>query len=164
MDRETIARRIEELALPLVERAGLELFGVQYRSERGRMVLRLIVDRPEGGVTLDGLAELSRRIGHELDVADVVGGAYMLECTSPGVERPLVRPPHFERAIGSRVRIRLLESMTPRRLRGVLAAVDDTGITVIDDEVGSRRIPFDAIAEAKTEFDAAKALAGRGRR
>jgi ribosome maturation factor RimP len=165
MDREAITRRIEALALPLVERAGLELFAVHYRSEQGRMVVRLIVDLPDGGVTLDALADLSRQVGHQLEVEDAVPGRYHLECTSPGVERPLLRPHHFARAVGTRVRVRTTDAWGPRRrLRGTLVAADEDGVTVVDDEAGSLRVPFDAITDARTEFDAAEALAGHSRR
>lgn len=165
MDRESIVRRVEELVLPLVERAGLELFALQYRPEQGRMVLRLVVDLPDGGVGLDALAGLSRQVGHQIEVEDAIPGRYHLECTSPGVERPLLRPHHFTRAVGSRVRLRTADAtQLRRRLRGTLTAVDEHGVTVIDDEAGLQRVPFDAIADARTEFDAARALAGRSRR
>jgi ribosome maturation factor RimP len=165
MDREAIIGRIEGLVLPLVERAGLELFAVHYRSEQGRMVVRLVVDLPDGGVTLDTLASLSRQVGHVLDVGEVVPGRYHLECASPGVERPLLRPRHFVRAVGSRVRVRTTEaSGLRRRLRGDLTEADDFGVTVVDDEAGPQRVPFDAIAEARLEFDARQALARQARR
>jgi ribosome maturation factor RimP len=63
------------------------------------------------------------------------------------------------------VRIRTTEtSALRRRLRGALTAADDDGVTVVDDETGPQRVPFDAIAEARTEFDATRALAGHSRR
>lgn len=165
MDRDAIAGRIEALVRPLIEQAGLELYAVQYRPERGRMVVRLVVDLPEGGVTLDGLADLSRHVGHLLEVQDVVPGRYDLECTSPGVERPLLHPRHYARAIGDRVRLRIAPpGEKPRRLRGTLTAVDEGGVTVADDAGGAQRIAFEDITEARTEFDAAAALARRGRR
>ena len=165
MDREAIVERIETLVLPLVARAGLELFSVHYRSEQGRMVVRLVVDLPDGGVTLDALADVSRQVGHLLDVEEVVPGRYHLECTSPGVDRPLLRPRHFARAVGSRVRVRTVEGSTlPRRLRGVLTEADDAGVMVSDEETGPQRVPFEAIVEARIEFDAKQALAGQSRR
>lgn len=165
MDREVVAQRVEDLVTPLVERAGLELFDVQYRSEHGRMVLRLVVDQPAGGVTLDALADLSRQVGPVLEAHDVPPGRHQLECASPGVERPLLRPRHFALALGQRVRIKTTEAFGPRRrFRGVLTAADEHAVTVQDDDVGAQRVPLDAIAEARTEFDAAQALAGRARR
>ena len=60
MERSAVTRRVWELAEPLVLGAGLELVDVQYRPEGGRLVLRLLIDRPEGGVTIDELARVSR--------------------------------------------------------------------------------------------------------
>jgi len=165
MDRQAIVGRIEGLVLPLLERAGLELFAVHYRSEQGRMVVRLVVDLPDGGVTLDLLADLSRQVGHQLEVEDAVPGRYHLECTSPGVDRPLLRPGHFVRAVGTRVRVWTTEESALRsRLRGVLTEADAEGVTLVDDEIGPQRVPFEAVAEARIEFDAREALAGSSRR
>ena len=164
-DREEIAGRIERLATPLAVRAGLEIFAVHYRPEQGRMVVRLVVDHPSGGVTLDTLADLSRQVGHQLEAEDVVPGKYHLECTSPGVERPLLRPVHFQRAVGHRVRMRVTEPGAPtRRIRGTLSDVDEYGVTIEDDAIGRQHVAYGSITEAKTEFDAARALAGRERR
>jgi ribosome maturation factor RimP len=165
MDLTAVAQRVEALVEPLVERAELELFGVQYRSERGHMALRVIADRPEGGVTLDELAALSRQLGDVLDVHEAVPGRYHLECTSPGVERPLLRPRHFRLAIGQRVRLTTAaDEDGRRRWRGVLTAADDDHVSLLDDEVGPRDFPLDAIAEARTEFDATRELAEHRRR
>lgn len=165
MDRDMVVGRVEAVVAPLVDRAGLELFAVQYRSEHGRMVLRLVVDRPEGGVTLDALAQLSRQIGHALEATDAVPGRYELECTSPGVERPLLQPRHFAQVVGQRVRLQTTEDFPARRrLRGTVTGADDETVTVLDDEIGAQRVPFAAIVEARTEFDATQALAARARR
>ena len=106
MDRSTVTQRVWELAEPLALATGLELVDVQFRPEAGRLVLRLLIDRPEGGVTLDELARVSREVGDLLDAHDPVPGRYHLECSSPGLNRPLVREAHFRRAVGRRVRVR----------------------------------------------------------
>ena len=121
MEWSTVAQRVWALAEPGVVTAGLELVDVQYRPEGGRAVLRLLIDRPTGGVTIDELARMSRELGHVFDAHDAVPGRYHLECSSPGLNRPLIRPPHYERAVGQRVYVRTRNPVDGRRqYRGVL--------------------------------------------
>ncbi len=115
MDRSAVTQRVWELAEPLVIASGLELVDVQYRPEAGRTVLRLLIDRPEGGVTLDQLTRVSRELGDVLDGHDSVPGRYHLECSSPGLNRPLIREAHFRRALGQQVRVRTREPIAGRR-------------------------------------------------
>src|SRR5215510_3788619 len=139
MDRAAVTRRVWELSEPLARAAGLELVDVQYRPEGGRLILRLLLDRfadrpvevPAAGVTLDELARISRELGDVLDAHDVVPGRYHLECSSPGLNRPLVRPEHFARAVGQRVWVRTHEPVAGRRqFHGILEAVGDGTVTV----------------------------------
>src|SRR6185369_11695175 len=107
MDRSAVTQRVWELAEPLALATGLELVDVQYRPESGRIVLRLLLDRPDGRVTLDELTRVSRELGDVLDAHDAVPGRYHLECSSPGVNRPLLREAHFRRARGEHERVRV---------------------------------------------------------
>jgi len=154
MDRATVTRRVWELSEPVVSAAGLELVDVQYRPEGGRLVLRLLIDRTGGRVTLDELARVSRELGDVLDAHDAVTGRYHLECSSPGVDRPLVRPEHFRRAIGQRVHVRTHEALAGRRqFHGVLDAVADDAITVRDPDAGVVSIGLASIDRARIQFE-----------
>jgi len=154
MDRATVTRRVWELSEPVASAAGLELVDVQYRPEAGRLILRLLIDRPEGGVTLDELARVSRELGDVLDAHDAVTGRYHLECSSPGVNRPLVRLEHFRRAVGKRVDVRTHEPHAGRRqFHGVLEAVADDAITVHDPDAGVVSFAPDSIERASIQFD-----------
>ena len=154
MEPSAVTQRVWELAEPLALAKGLELVDVQYRPEGGRQVLRLLLDRPDGGVTLDQLGAVSRELGDVLDAHDAVPGRYQLECSSPGLNRPLLREPHFRRALGQRVRVRARAPIAGRRqFRGTLEAVTDIGVTVQDPDVGAVEIPFSAIEKAHTEYD-----------
>jgi ribosome maturation factor RimP len=115
MERSAVTQRVWELTEPVVLAAGLELVDVQYRPESGRMVLRLLLDRPEGGVTLDEITRAARELGDVLDAHDPIPGQYQLECSSPGLNRPLVREAHFARAVGKQVRVRTREPLGSRR-------------------------------------------------
>lgn len=154
MDRAAVTQRVWELSEPVALAAGLELVDVQYRPEAGRLVLRLLIDRPDGRVTLDELARLSRELGDVLDAHDVVAGRYQLECSSPGINRPLVREPHFARAVGQKVSVRAREPIAGRRqFHGTLMAVADGEITVDDPDAGTISIAVAAIEKAHVDFD-----------
>src|SRR5215475_11110791 len=175
MDRAAVTRRVWELSEPLARAAGLELVDVQYRPEGGRLILRLLLDRsedrllplPQGegdvearprpgrpGVTLEELARVSRELGDVLDAHDAVTGRYHLECSSPGLNRPLVRPEHFRRAVGKRVDVRTHEPHAGRRqFHGVLEAVADDAITVHDPDAGVVSFALDSIERASIQFD-----------
>jgi ribosome maturation factor RimP len=154
VDPYAVTARVWELAEPLVLAGGLELVDVQFRPESGRVVLRLLMDRPAGGVTLEELARVSRELGDVLDAHDAVPGRYHLECSSPGLNRPLVREPHYRRAIGQRVRVQTRELIGERRrFRGTLEAVSSEGITLREGDASSVFVPFPAIERANVEHE-----------
>jgi ribosome maturation factor RimP len=168
MDRVAVTQRVWELAEPLARGAGLELVDVQYRPEGGRVVLRLLLDHapdavpggtagPRTGVTLDELARVSRELGDVLDAHDAVPGRYQLECSSPGLNRPLVRPQHFVRAVGQRVNVRTHEPVGGRRqFHGVLQAATADAVTVADPDAGVVTVAFGDVERAHVEFEFAR--------
>src|SRR5947209_22791 len=118
---------VEAMVRPVVEAAGLELVEAIFSRDRGRPILRVVVDR-DGGLDLDTIGEVSDRISRRLDLQDFDPGPYSLEVSSPGVERPLREPRHFARAVGSAVRIKI--KMKPpgagvEALRGTLTGADE---------------------------------------
>lgn len=143
----------EELVRPVVEAAGLELWDVSYRKEAGRMVLRVLVDR-DGGIDLETISETSERLSRRLDIEDFAGDeAYSLEVSSPGLERPLREPRHFERSLGQRVKLKTTEPHEGRRAHeGALISTDAEAI-VIAAEGGELRVPYADIASARTVFE-----------
>lgn len=149
----TVAR-IWELAAPLAETQGLEIIDIELRREgsRGGRVLRLYLDK-EGGPNMDNLSEVSRELGALLDVHDVVQGAYTLEVSSPGINRPLKRPDHFKRFIGKRISVRTRDLVQGRRsFLGPLLDVMSDKIAVNQD--GARiEIPFAVIEKSNYEHD-----------
>jgi ribosome maturation factor RimP len=149
MDR-SVVKRVWEVSEPLITHEGLEIVDIEYQLEGRGMTLRFYLDR-EGGVTLDELAPLSRRIGHVLDVHDVIPQRYTLELSSPGINRRLRRPDHFRRYIGRRVRVRTVLPIAGRRsFVGNLQDVGADGIVVrTGDE--AQFIRFDDIARANYE-------------
>ena len=123
-------QRVREALDPVVTAAGYDLEDVSVTAAGRRSVVRVIVDR-DGGVDLDAVADVSRAISETLDDADVMGTApYVLEVSSPGVDRPLTEPRHWRRAIGRLVRVAVSESgqMTGR----VVEADDDKVVVDVD--------------------------------
>jgi ribosome maturation factor RimP len=170
MDIDPKLTRVWQIAEPIALEAGLEIIDIEYRRERAGTVLRLIMDKP-GGVSLDELTAVSREVSDALDVeAQSVPGSYTLEVSSPGINRPLTRPAHFEAFVGKRVHVRTRAPLGDRHsFRGVLDAVSPSGIVLTCEDGASRAIPFAAIARAnyQHEFSAPandRASGFRGRR
>ena len=148
-----IASKVMDLLEPHIERQGFELVSVEYKGAARGGLLRLFIDRPEGGIGLDELEGLSRVVGDLLDVYDPVEGRYTLEVSSPGINRPLTKLSHFEQHRGRRVRIRTHHAHEGQKsFIGLLDKVSSSGIE-LDDEISKRRLAlgFDEIKEANYE-------------
>ena len=97
--------RVREIAERVAASAGLEIVEVELRGAGKARMLRIFIDKP-GGVTHEDCANTSREVGTILDVEDVIPGAsYLLEVSSPGLDRKLIRPSDYERFTGSRVKL-----------------------------------------------------------
>ncbi len=136
---------------PVVAASGNDIEELVVASAGRRRLVRLIVDR-DGGLPLDDVAELSRAVSEALDSSDVMGGApYVLEVTSPGVDRPLTEPRHWRRNAGRLVRAVLRDGgeHTGRVLR-----VDDDSV-VLDVDGVERAVPLRTVArgEVQVEFN-----------
>jgi len=148
-----IVRQVEALATPLVEEEGIELWGVDFRPEAGHWVLRLALDR-EGGVTLDDLTRVHRQLSDLLDAHDLVPWRYTLEVSSPGINRPLLRPSHYRRYLGKRVRIQTRNARHGRRtFVGALDEVGEAQLRLMDGEIGEVHIPWEEVLKATAEYD-----------
>jgi len=119
-----------KLIEPEVEALGYELADLLVRLGGGRGLLRLYIDGPNG-VGLDDCEKVSRQVSAILDVEDPIPGDFNLEVSSPGLDRRLVKPEHFERFAGSRVKVKLRRAIDGRRkVRGILIGLDGDGIVV----------------------------------
>jgi ribosome maturation factor RimP len=97
----------EQLALPLLEQMGLTLWDVRFEKEGSGWFLRYMIDK-EGGITIEDCERFSRAVDPLLDESDPIEQSYCLEVSSPGIERELARPWHFEQNIGRLVTARLI--------------------------------------------------------
>jgi ribosome maturation factor RimP len=107
-------RKVTESVTPVLDEMGFELVDIEYLSQYGRWVLRIYADK-EGGITLDECARVSREVGNFLDVKDIIPNEYVLEVSSPGLNRPLKKEKDFERAIGKNVKIKMVAPINGRR-------------------------------------------------
>ncbi|PWM26599.1 MAG: ribosome maturation factor [Oscillospiraceae bacterium] len=121
------------LAEPLLEQMGLRLWDIRFEKEGGMWFLRFFIDK-EGGVDINDCERFSRAIDPVLDTADPIEQSYCLEVSSPGVERELTRPWHFEENLGRQVNVRLIRAKNGiRELSGTLVSYED-GVAVIRNE------------------------------
>ena len=127
---------------------GYELVGVEYLPQGRSSLLRVYIDTPEG-VTVEDCERASHQISGVLDVDDPIRGQYVLEVSSPGLDRPLFTAEHFQRYAGSRVRLRLSPPLEGRRnFSGVLQGMRGDAVVVAQDD-GEVEIPFHLIDQAR---------------
>lgn len=126
---------------------GYDLVGVEYGGNPGNARLRVYIDSADG-ITLDDCAAVSEQLSATLDIDDPIPGAYVLEVSSPGVNRPLFTPADFERFRGSRVFLRLERALEGRkRFKGTLMGLEgDTAVVEVDGHTW--HLPLDSVEEA----------------
>lgn len=130
-----VAGRVHDLIEPIARELGLKVWDVQYQKEGAEWVLRVYIDK-DGGVGIDDCVAMSRAIDPVLDEADPVPQEYVLEVSSPGLERKLTRPEHFERYMDEPVRARLIRPLEDgsRELEGLLIGYEDGRLELQLDE------------------------------
>jgi ribosome maturation factor RimP len=148
-----LAAQIAELAEPVLAELGFRLVRVVVSGRNGATV-QIMAERPEGTITVEECAEISRRLSPVLDVHDPVQGHYTLEVSSPGIDRPLVRPSDFEAWAGYAAKI---ETKTPisgrKRFKGVIEGIegDEVRLEIELEGLGRQTIglPLALLAEAR---------------
>ena len=139
MKKEEIERRAEKLLLPIVEEAGFELVDVEYVREGSTWYLRGYIDKP-GGITVNDCEKVSRVFSDRLDEEDFIEESYVMEISSPGLDRPLKKPGDFSRAMGEAVEVRTYRPLEGQKeFTGILTDYDGTSFT-IEEEEGKTRI------------------------
>ncbi len=150
MAHHEILLRVKALVAPQLERAGYVLVDLRlYRNQAGIQALELLADRPEGGITLNECATLNREIGALLEREGILTGRYLLDVSSPGMDRPMTRPADFRRAKGRRIRV-FLSAPVAEKIEhcGIL---DDVGADAIRLALDDKTIDitYDKINKAK---------------
>ena len=184
-----VAEKVAALIEPIIEEGGrdggrLELVDVVYLSEGGTMVLRVLVDTEggdkggdreggdkagvgkEGAVGIDDLSRLSKRVSTLIDESGAVQGAYSLEVSSPGLDRPLKKERHYARALGLKAQIKTKEPVDGirgiggiegiggrRNFKGTIKGVDGGVVSISDSEGRSWSIEIANIEKARLVID-----------
>lgn len=156
--------RLVQLLGPVVEGAGYDLEDVTVTPAGRRSVVRVVVDR-DGGVSLDDVAEVSRAVAESLDGLDAaepgaLGTSYVLEVTSPGVDRPLTAPRHWRRSAGRRVRAVLRDG---GEVTGRLRTADggEDGGVLLEVDGDERRLPYAELARGEVQVEFSRAATDR---
>ena len=135
--KEEYEQKAEALLSPIVESNGFELVDVEYVKEAGNWYLRGYIDKP-GGITVNDCETVSRAFSDRLDEDDFIEDSYIMEISSPGLDRPLKKEKDFARSIGKEVEIRTYRPIEKQKeFYGVLTAYDSNSVTV--DEEGTPR-------------------------
>jgi ribosome maturation factor RimP len=145
------AKRVAEIIEPTLQSMGFRLVRVKFTGGS----LQIMAERPDGTMTVDDCAALSRAISPVLDVEDPIQSSYTLEVSSPGIDRPLVRPEDFERWVGHIAKVELKAPVDGRRrFRGVIEGISGNAIRLTLPDAGAAEatdveLPFDDVADAK---------------
>ena len=130
---------VTELARPIVEQLGCELWDVEYVSEGGQWYLRIYIDK-EDGISIDDCEKVSRAMDPILDEKDPISSSYIFEVSSAGLERTLKLPAHFQRFLGENVEVKLYKPLDGAKLySGTLSAYENGGVTL---DIGGKAVTF----------------------
>lgn len=151
MQEDSVFEKAREIVSNILNDNKIELVEMTYRREGGRRVLRILVDT-EGGISIDECAKLNEIIGETLDAQDIINEHYILEVSSPGLDRPLKSKNDFLRLKGKRIRAHTYEPIAGKReFAGVLEVVSDDSIGILED-AHMITIPLDKISKATFDY------------
>lgn len=132
--KEQIESLVEQLLQPILDEHQYELVDIEYVKEAGNWYLRVFIDK-QGGVTIDDCEITSRALEVKLDEKDPIKDPYILEVSSPGLDRPLKKEKDFIRSMGKTVEIKLYKAMNNKKeFIGTLEAYDDNTVTIQTDD------------------------------
>lgn len=141
-------RRLASIVQPVIEGLGYELVRLRFMGGRTPK-LQVMADTAGGGIEVEACAQISRAISAALDVEDPIDGAYTLEVSSPGIDRPLTRLKDFERWAGYQAKIQTETLISGRKnFKGTLQGVQD-GEVLIEIPEGTIGLAFDWLSDAK---------------
>ncbi len=139
---------LEEQIARIVRSHGAEFYDTETVKENDQTIYRVYITK-EGGVDLDTCAEISNDLSPLLDVHPPVSGNYYLEVSSPGIERTLKKPQHFQNAVGERVKLKISGG---DKVKGIVQSADEEGVTLKTKE-GEERYDYGKINKARTYYD-----------
>jgi ribosome maturation factor RimP len=161
MSKPLVNERIQQIAADVAGKNGLELVHLEDKGTGKSRTLRVFIDKPEG-VSIEDCAAVSRQFGELLDAEDLIHTEYILEVSSPGIERGLYSLKDFEKFTGNPAKVKTHSPINGQRnFRGRILKVEDGEIFFDDVTNGAVRFPYDAVAKANLEFDFEAELKGK---
>jgi ribosome maturation factor RimP len=149
LDRYALQEKLRSVIADYLRTENTVLVDLMFRPKGRRFIVRILVDEPGGGISLDRCAYLNNAIGQLLEQDDLIQDSYLLEVCSPGLDRPLLNSEDFSRCINRKVRIFLNEPQGQTyEVSGVIISVTDSGIN-LETQAGIRQIPFKQIKKGK---------------
>ena len=156
MQADSIAERIDKIAIKAAADSGVEFVHSEIVGSKRNMTVRIYIDKPQG-VTLEDCSTVSRAIEDVIDADDFIPSPYVLEVSSPGLERPLFSIGDFEKFTGKKAKVKTSEAIDGQaHFNGRIASVEDGEIVFEDKTNGTVRIPFDKVAKANLKIDLAE--------
>jgi ribosome maturation factor RimP len=156
MDKGLITEYVARIAGQVASAAGIELVHVEVAGTKRDAVIRIYIDK-EGGVTLDDCSKVSRGIEEVLDQEDIIPSKYVLEVSSPGIERQLYSLGDFEKFTGRLAKVRLKTEIDGQKtFVGLITNIDGDNITIDDRTKGSTTFSYSDVERANLKMDLAK--------
>lgn len=156
----SVQDKLQAMIEPLVESMGYELVLLEFSPHKGSAMVRLFIDAP-GGITLGDCEKVSREVEGVLDVEDPIPQNYRLEVSSPGLDRPLVKPAHYERFAGSVAKVLMVAPQNGRRkFQGVLKGLHNGNVVLETADAGTVELGLDQIERARLVPDYESELSG----
>ena len=156
ISREKAVAAARALLEPIVEAQQMELYDIELLTEYGRTVLRLYIEK-EGGVTLDDCEQVNYAVEPALDADDPIPGAYVLEVSSPGIERKLVKDAHYHNNIGKLVEVKLHKPLSAeekqKKFRGILLGLEEDAVVVSNEKNEERKLPRENLAVCRIVYE-----------
>lgn len=145
-----VTETTEELVSPILEEEQLELVDVEYIKEGANWFLRVYIDKEEDGVDIEDCGRVSEKLSKKLDEVDPIPGAYFLEVSSPGAERPLKKEKDFQKAVGKHVSVKTYEPIEDSKVfEGELLAYNGNELQIKEQKNKTVTIPKEKVAHAR---------------
>ena len=156
----SLVDKVKELVTPIITAQQLELVAVEFKREGHVQYLRIFIDKPDGGVTIDDCQKVSRECEIVLDIENIIRTQYVLEVSSPGLDRPLRTKKEYERFRKRLVKIKTFRSIQGRKkflgyLQGITeeTAESPSIVTIVSLDGREIQIPYELIASARLEVE-----------
>ena len=155
MQDSSIVERIDKIADKAAKDNGVEFVHSEIVGDRRNRTVRIFIDKPEG-VSIDDCSNVSRSIEAVIDADDFIPSAYVLEVSSPGLDRPLFKLDDYKRFVGKRAKVKTVEPFNGQaNFNGRITAVEGSEIVFDDRTSGAVRIPFEKVEKANLKVDLA---------